>query len=164
MPASDTAALDCYMHAGAAAGISNSSVPVATGGSTSVSSFISGPTASAVMSQLSQVCPHHISLSKAGQHLSACLPCKVAHSMYITYHCNTCRHYIVTITSDGTPKTLSLMSLRIHCNIAAGILYVVQVTMRAASVAAASALAVSCSQHVQTVQLDCDAVAQTVCC
>ncbi|KAL0045876.1 hypothetical protein WJX82_007309 [Trebouxia sp. C0006] len=38
-----------------AASTSDSSVPVATGGSTSVSSFISGPTASTVLSQLGQV-------------------------------------------------------------------------------------------------------------
>jgi len=44
------------LHAGTAAGVSDSSVPVATGGSTSVSSFISGPTASTVLSQLGQVC------------------------------------------------------------------------------------------------------------
>ncbi len=102
--------------------------------------------------------------SKAGQVPLACLLCKVTHSMYITYHCNTCVHYIVAITSEGTPKTLSSMSLRIHCNIAAGILYVVQVTMHAASVAAESALAASCSQHVQTMQLDRNVIAQTVCC
>lgn len=89
-PASDTAALCHYMHArcqqccahewlhsvlcaGTAAGISNSSVPVATGGSTNVSSFISGPTASAVLGQFSQVCPIKLLLAKLVKfHWHAC--------------------------------------------------------------------------------------------
>ena len=93
--------------------------------------------------------PHHVSLNKAGQHPSARLLCKVAHSMHTAYCCNTCVLYILAMTSEGTCETVSSMSSCTPCNIAACIVYVNQVTMGAA------ALADSFSQHVPTVQLDC---------